>query len=577
MKKILAIDDQQDNLTTVKAVIKSYISDCEVFTALSGKDGIKIAIEEQPDTILLDIIMPQMDGYETCKRLKEGELTKHIPVVMVTAIRTDAESRVKGLNLGADAFLSKPIDPIELTAQVNVMLRIKAAEDRLRGEKGTLEDVVNERTKGLVKKERVYRTLLNNLPGFAYRCQNDKNWTMNFLSDGCKEVTGYIPEDFINNKIIAYGGIIHHDFKEKVWGLWQKTIKDKTTFEFEYPIITKDKQEKWIWERGCGIYSDKGEVLYLEGFITDITDRKQAEKALEESEEYFRTLIENSSDVVSILDDKGIITYESPSHEKVLGYKSGKLIGENVFGFVHSDDRERISMQFVDLLKRSNGIKQVNFRFLHQDGTWRFLEGTGKNLLGSPKINGIVVNYRDVTDRKQAEEALKESEERFRTVYQNSTIGLYRTTRDGQILLANPALVKILGFSSFEELAERNLEKDGFKQSYERKDFIEKLEKNGEILGQEAIWSCKDGSRLVVRESIKLAYNNKGEIIYYDGVVEDITASKQVEEELKKRMNELEIFNDASVDREIIINELRKEINELLQKHGNKEKYDIIT
>ena len=82
-----------------------------------------------------------------------------------------------------------------------------------------------------------------------------------------------------------------------------------------------------------------GKIIGILATSEDVTERKQAEKDLLESEEYFRTLIENSNDVISIIDDKGIITYESPSHEKVLGYETGKLIGENVFGLVHPDDR----------------------------------------------------------------------------------------------------------------------------------------------------------------------------------------------------------------------------------------------
>jgi PAS domain S-box-containing protein len=162
------------------------------------------------------------------------------------------------------------------------------------------------------------------------------------------------------------------------------------------------------------LYTNPSGNKFLVGIINDITEQKKADKDLRNSEERFKTLIENSSDVISILDDKGIITYESPSHEKVLGYESGKLIGENVFGLVHPDDRERISMQFVKLLKNSNGVEQVNFRFLHNDGTWIYIEGTGTNLLKSSLVKGIVVNYRDITERKKGEESLRASEERFR-------------------------------------------------------------------------------------------------------------------------------------------------------------------
>ena len=163
MKKILIVDDLKDNLVSIKALLKNYIPGCEVITALSGQEGIDIAGKEQPDTILLDIIMPEMDGYETCKKLKEDESTKHIPVIMLTAIKTYAANRVKGLNYGADAFLSKPIEESELSAQVNVMLRIKKAEDQLRAEKDVLDEKVKERTEELRKNEEKYRSLFDNI------------------------------------------------------------------------------------------------------------------------------------------------------------------------------------------------------------------------------------------------------------------------------------------------------------------------------------------------------------------------------------------------------------------------------
>ena len=146
MKKILIIDDKKNNLTTIESVIKNHIPDCKVLSALTGPGGLKIAKEELPNTILLDIIMPEMDGYEVCKRLKKDNLTKHIPVLMLTAIATDKESRIKGLNGGADAFFSTPIDPAELSAQVNVMLRINECENILRADKLELEERVKERT-----------------------------------------------------------------------------------------------------------------------------------------------------------------------------------------------------------------------------------------------------------------------------------------------------------------------------------------------------------------------------------------------------------------------------------------------
>ncbi len=146
MSKILAIDDRLDNLISIKALLRNMIPECEVITAQTGKEGIERAIKELPDTILLDINMPVMDGYEVCNKLKTNFATKHIPVIMITAVRTDSKSRVKGLEIGADVFISKPIDADELTSQVKVMLRIKKVEDKLRSEKDILEEMVQKRT-----------------------------------------------------------------------------------------------------------------------------------------------------------------------------------------------------------------------------------------------------------------------------------------------------------------------------------------------------------------------------------------------------------------------------------------------
>ena len=109
MPKILAVDDKKDNLIAISALLNALIPGCNVITAQSGAEGLKKAKTESPDTILLDIKMPGMDGYEVCNRLKDDETTKHIPVIMISAIKTESEDLVKGLETGADAYLAKPV------------------------------------------------------------------------------------------------------------------------------------------------------------------------------------------------------------------------------------------------------------------------------------------------------------------------------------------------------------------------------------------------------------------------------------------------------------------------------------
>ena len=171
MPKILAIDDKEDTLITISAILKAFIPDCEVITAQSGREGIAKTKSESPDTILLDIKMPQMDGYEVCERLKENEDTKHIPILMITAIKTDPKDLVMGLESGADAYLAKPIDESILIAQVRTALRVKEAEDQLRSQKDLLEQMVLARTAELTKANEQLEKKINE----HHQAQKEKN------------------------------------------------------------------------------------------------------------------------------------------------------------------------------------------------------------------------------------------------------------------------------------------------------------------------------------------------------------------------------------------------------------------
>jgi len=149
MPKILVIDNDEEILLSIKEVFGTFKPDYEVLTAKSGKEGIKLAEIAKPDVILLDIVMPKVDGYEVCRQLKQGEEFKHILIIFLTGHKLEMQDRINGLDLGGDAYLTKPFDSGELIAQVDAMLRIKKAEDELRFEKESLERKVIERTKDL--------------------------------------------------------------------------------------------------------------------------------------------------------------------------------------------------------------------------------------------------------------------------------------------------------------------------------------------------------------------------------------------------------------------------------------------
>lgn len=146
MPTILAVDDRPDNLVALSAILRSMMPECRVVTELSGRRAVDTAHKILPDVILLDVQMPEMDGYEVCRRLKEADSpVARTPVIMVTAVDTETRHKVKGLDSGADAFLTKPIDEVELVAQVKVALRMKSAEEALVRDRDNLEARVQQR------------------------------------------------------------------------------------------------------------------------------------------------------------------------------------------------------------------------------------------------------------------------------------------------------------------------------------------------------------------------------------------------------------------------------------------------
>lgn len=257
---------------------------------------------------------------------------------------------------------------------------------------------------------------------------------------------------------------------------------------------------------------------------------------LHQSEQQYRRLLDemNTGYAITRLDQ---ILYANRALADMLDHSVDELVGRSWKEFVESDIAD-----YIDRTPMTNLPSVLITQFRRPDGQEIFLELA----IRSTTYNGELAEFalvRDITERVQMITRLQESEERFRNIFQNSPIGLYRTTPDGQILMANPALVQMLGYTSTQELGQRNLEQTGFHPNHPRSRFKKRIEATGQVIGLESAWTKKDGSILFVRENARAIRDRHNQTKYYEGSVEDITERKLAEHKVRRRNRELALLN----------------------------------
>ncbi len=181
------------------------------------------------------------------------------------------------------------------------------------------------------------------------------------------------------------------------------------------------------------------------------TERKHAIEALQRREEHFRSLIENALDLITIITEDGVIRYASPSHERVLGYSVKDLEGRNLLSLIHPDD----VTEFAAAFRGDEGLRSIESRVLHSAGSWRVLESFGRNLSHVAGVQGIVINSRDVTERKRAEDALREANNTLRAVIRTSPLAIYSVDLEGRVKSWNSAANRLFGWQEWELLGEK--------------------------------------------------------------------------------------------------------------------------
>ncbi|PKP39783.1 MAG: hypothetical protein CVT98_00490, partial [Bacteroidetes bacterium HGW-Bacteroidetes-15] len=366
--------------------------------------------------------------------------------------------------------------------------------------------------------------------------------------------------------IEGWAAFIHPDFREEVFTYHESVVKEKKSFNREYKIIRiNDGAERWVLGTGELVFDEQGKPIRMHGAIQDITERKQAEEALRESEELFRMLAELAPVGIVISDENQSPIFLSPTFTNIFGYTIQDIPTVNDwFKLAYPDQnfRKKVQQEWLKTTEEAKltggAIKPLEFPVHCKDKSVKQIEF---RLAISGKMNIII--FTDITERKSAEEALRESEERFRGLYENATVGIYRTTPEGQILMANPALIKMLEYSSFEELAKRNLSDEGYEANYARTEFMKLIDENGEVMGLESAWKTKNGRLIYISESARVVRNSNGNILYYEGTIEDITQRKKAVDALRASEERISsIFRVAPIGIGVVINRVLTEVNQ---------------
>ena len=279
--------------------------------------------------------------------------------------------------------------------------------------------------------ERKLSSLLANLPGMAYRCDNDHNWTMRFVSQGCYELTGYREEELLGNRAIAFNDVIDPQYRDYLWNQWQAVLSRREVFTEEYTITTATGETKWVWEQGRGIFTPTGELEAIEGLIIDITAKKRVEAALKQREqqvyeekERLRVTLQSIGDGVITTDSRGRVVMLNTVAEDLTGWTESEAQGKpfsEVFCIYDEDSGASCEDPVQKVLDTGEIITLSSHTILRpRSGPEISIADSAapiKNMDGS--TTGVVLVFRDVTEEKRRQDEI------LYISYHDALTGLY--------------------------------------------------------------------------------------------------------------------------------------------------------
>jgi two-component system, cell cycle sensor histidine kinase and response regulator CckA len=351
-------------------------------------------------------------------------------------------------------------------------------------------------------------------------------------SEGWFRMLGYSVGD-IEPTRMAWAVLLHPDdlaFSGKA--IDEHLAGKRPFYQCEFRMRSKFGDYRWILDRGQVVeWDNDGKPIRALGTHLDITERKRAEEAIRESESRFRRITTSMVDLIGEDDARGILTFVGPSIKNILGREPEEIIGRPAQELVHDEDKERVADIIRSSIKKKTSSVRFQYRFQHVDGHYLWLETECRlRYDANGRYVGAIYGTRDISERKLAEEALRESEKKFRDVFETSRDLIYICAIDGRVLDANEAAKRFLGYSS-EEIKDLNII-DFYAHPEEREALVKEVIEKGYVEDHEIKVKKKDGTSFDALVTVIIKRDENGNAIGLHGSVSDITEKRRLEQQV---------------------------------------------
>lgn len=520
---ILIVDDDEASLYVKRRLLSRH--GYRVVEASTGTEALLLAGTTRPDVVMLDINLPDLTGFDVCRQLKKQPETRFMKVLLTSAFRIGAPDRIRGFDVGADAYLIEPAEEEELISIVRALLTVVYHER----DKQLLIDKLTSTQDQLLEATKAAR--------FGVWDWNIPTGTLEWFG-AHEELAGMRPGGF-NGKIQAFTDVLHPEDRERVWHRLQDLMsRHETDYADDYRFIHPDGTVHWMSGTGRLYYDEHGQAVRMIGVVQDISDRKRTEENLRESEARFRTMAEAVPSFLFETDAEGWNIWTSESWCRFTGQTPDQVAGHGWAEALHPEDRAANIDRWVHCMEQGVPFESQQ-RLRRADGTYAWVIARALPVRNDQGvINRWVGSVTDVDDIVRA----NEERARLAGIVESSKDAIIGKDRQGIITSWNKGAETLFGYTASEAIGRPVTMLFPSDRMEEERMILDRLFSGDSIRQYESVRRCKDGREIAVSLTISPVRDQLNRIIGASKILHDISQRKRAEEQLQQRHRQLELL-----------------------------------